>query len=73
MALAMCKVIIDEGLYDAHFIKEQTDLPLLVRLDNQRYLRQSDLREGGREDQFYFFDEKSGAVTEAPQTVPGPG
>ena len=67
LALAMCKVIIDEGLYDAHFIKEQTDLPLLVRLDNQRYLRQSDLREGGRQDQFYFFDEKSRAVVEAPR------
>ncbi len=67
LALAMCKVIIDEGLYDAGFIKEQTDLPLLVRTDNQRYLRQSDMREGGRQDQFYFFDEKSGAVTEAPR------
>ena len=30
IALAMCKVIVDEGLCDEAFIKEQTDLPLLV-------------------------------------------
>src|SRR3972149_2824334 len=32
LALAMCKTIIDERLYDAHFVQEQTDLALLVRL-----------------------------------------
>ena len=67
LALAMCKTIIDEGLHDTAFVKEQTDLPLLVRLDNQHFLRQSDLQEGGRQDQFYFFDEKGRSVVEAPR------
>src|SRR3990170_6162949 len=67
LALAMCKVIVDEGIYDATFVREQTDLALLVRSDNQRFLRGCDVDEGGRDDQFYFFDEKSGQVVEAPR------
>jgi anaerobic selenocysteine-containing dehydrogenase len=33
LALAMCRVIINEGLMDREFVREQTDLPLLVRVD----------------------------------------
>jgi DMSO reductase family type II enzyme molybdopterin subunit len=66
-ALAMCKVIIDEGIYDATFVKEQTDLPLLVRSDNRQFLRGADLEEGGGDEQFYFFDERSGGVAPAPR------
>ena len=67
LALAMCKTIIDEGLYDARFVKEQTDLALLVRLDNHRFLRAVDVQEGGREDQFYFYDSKARELVEAPR------
>jgi DMSO reductase family type II enzyme molybdopterin subunit len=65
LALAMCHVIIEEKLYDEGFVKDQTDLPLLVRGDNRRFLRASDVEEGGREDQFYFFDTGSGTIVEA--------
>jgi len=64
-ALAMSKVIIDEGLYNATFVKEQTDLPLLVRDDDKHFLRQKDMKEEGRDDQFYFFDSKTQKVVEA--------
>src|SRR3989304_5794005 len=67
LALAMCHTIIDEGLFDARFIGEQTDLPLLVRLDNRRFLRAADVQEGGRQDQFYLFDRASNQVLEAPR------
>ncbi|HET9476368.1 MAG TPA: molybdopterin-dependent oxidoreductase [Dehalococcoidia bacterium] len=67
LALAMCKTILDEGLEDRHFMKEQTDLPLLVRKDNGRYLREKDIKEGGRDDQFYWFDAKTSQVVEAPR------
>jgi len=67
LALAMCKVIIDGGLYKKQFIKEQTDLPLLVRKDNDRFLRGSDVTEGAREDQFYWQDVLTGVVTPAPR------
>jgi DMSO reductase family type II enzyme molybdopterin subunit len=66
LGLGMCRVIIDENLYKAGFIKEQTDMPLLVRLDNRRFLRASEVVEGGRDDQFYFFDTRSQRVVEAP-------
>src|SRR3990170_943534 len=56
LGLSMAQVIISENLYEMPFVKEQTDLPLLVRLDNRRFLRQSDLEEGGRDDQFYYWD-----------------
>jgi DMSO reductase family type II enzyme molybdopterin subunit len=64
-ALAMCKVIIDEGIYDSLFVKDQTDLPLLVRMDTKRFLRAEDLEEGGSSEQFYFFDERTRRVAEA--------
>jgi anaerobic selenocysteine-containing dehydrogenase len=67
LALAMCHVIIEEKLYDEEFVKDQTDLPLLVREDSRRFLRASDVEEGGREDQFYFFDTRSGKIVEAPR------
>jgi DMSO reductase family type II enzyme molybdopterin subunit len=67
LALAMCKVIIDAGLYDKQFVQEQTDLPLLVRTDNGRFLRGSDVVEGGREDQFYWRDTLSEVVVPAPR------
>jgi anaerobic selenocysteine-containing dehydrogenase len=49
LALAMCRIIVDEELYDAGFMKEQTDLPFLVRKDTGRFLRQTDLEDEGRE------------------------
>ena len=67
LALAMCKVIIDDGKVNEPFVKEQTDLPLLVRRDNSRFLRASDLEDGGREDQFYFLDAASGEIVPAPR------
>jgi DMSO reductase family type II enzyme molybdopterin subunit len=66
-ALGMCKVIIDEGIYNADFVRDQTDLPLLVRTDTQCFLRAEDLEEGASAEQFYFFDERTGRVVEAPR------
>jgi DMSO reductase family type II enzyme molybdopterin subunit len=67
LALAMCKVIIDEGLHDARFVQEQTDLPLLVRTDNGRFLRGKDFSQTERDDQFYWLDTKSGQIVPAPR------
>ncbi|MFQ5472112.1 MAG: molybdopterin-dependent oxidoreductase, partial [Dehalococcoidia bacterium] len=67
LSLGMCQVIIEEEIYDTQFVSEQTDLPLLVRTDNGRFLRQTELTGEGRDDQFYVFDAKAGAVAEAPR------
>jgi DMSO reductase family type II enzyme molybdopterin subunit len=69
---AMCQVILAEGLMDADFAKTQTDLPLLVRADNARLLRASDLS-GGSEEQFYWLDAASGRVVEATLATLDPG
>jgi DMSO reductase family type II enzyme molybdopterin subunit len=69
LGLGMAQVIVEEGLLDEAFVKEQTDLALLVRLDSRRLLRQSDLQEGGRDDQFFYWDRKSRKVMEASRST----
>ena len=57
LALSMCKVIIDAGLYNKQFVQEQTDLPLLVRKDTGRFLRGNEIiADDDREDQFFWWD-----------------
>jgi nitrate reductase alpha subunit len=46
LALGFIYVILSEKLYDEDFIKKYTDLPLLVRLDNLKLLRASDIVPG---------------------------
>ncbi|ACG57028.1 molybdopterin oxidoreductase [Hydrogenobaculum sp. Y04AAS1] len=43
LALSMAYVIMKEKLYDENFVKSFTDLPLLVRMDNAKLLRASDI------------------------------
>ena len=66
LALAMCRTIIEERLFDERFVKEQTDLPLLVRRDTGRFLRQSDVEAGGSEERFYAWDLATGGIALAP-------
>jgi len=67
LALSMAQVIVAEKLYKPDFMAEQTDMPLLVRLDNGRFLRGSDLSAKGGDDVFYVFDTVQGRVVEAPR------
>ena len=56
LALAMAQVIV-----------EQTDLPLLVRTDTRKFLREADLKRSGRDNIHYFWDLSSGQMKEAPR------
>jgi DMSO reductase family type II enzyme molybdopterin subunit len=67
LALAMCKVIIDAGLYQKQFVQEQTDLPLLVRKDTSQFLRGNEVMAGDREDQFFWWDTLGDALAPAPR------
>ncbi len=67
LLLGMCQVVIDEGLVDAAFVRDQTDLPLLARTDTRRFLRANEMTQGGRDDQFYFWDLKAREAVEAPR------
>ncbi len=66
LALAACHVVVEEGLYAADYVREQTDLPLLVQTASGRFLRESDVRSGGSEALFAFWDEANGALAWAP-------
>ncbi len=67
LGLSMCKVIIDAGIYNKRFVQEQTDLPLLIRKDNSRFLRGTDIADGDRDDQFFWMDARSQVLTPAPR------
>ncbi len=68
LALGMVNVILQERLYKSDYIKEQTDLPFLVRTDTGRFLRAIDVEEDGSADIFYFWNANTGRKVEAPGT-----
>ncbi len=66
--LSLAQVMIDEAIFDSDFVKEQTDLTLLVRLDDGRQLRSRDLADReGDDDTFFVFDRASQSIREAPK------
>jgi len=65
LGLAMANVIVEENLLNRRFVAEQTDLPLLVRTDTRRFLRDSDLSAGGDPEVFHIFDRASGRTQAA--------
>jgi DMSO reductase family type II enzyme molybdopterin subunit len=67
LALSMAQVIVEEKLYKSDFMAEQTDMPLLVRLDTERFLRGCDMIQAGADDVFYVFDTVANEVVEAPK------
>jgi len=67
LGLAISQVIIKEKLFKEEFVREQTDMPLLVVESTGKFLREKDLKSGGRQDIFYFWDKTSGALKEAPR------
>jgi DMSO reductase family type II enzyme molybdopterin subunit len=66
LALAACQVILAEDLHDADYVREQTDLPFLVRKDTGRFLREADLVRRGSESRFGVLDENTNRVRWAP-------
>jgi len=69
LALTACRYILDQKWLDESYVKEQTDLPLLVRRDTSRFLRASDLNQNAPDPEsvFYVWDGK----TNQPRPVPG--
>ncbi len=67
LALGMAAAVVEEGLVHERFVQEQTDLPLLVRDDTQRFLVEADLTEGGHPEQFFWLDRKTRKLAPAPR------
>jgi anaerobic selenocysteine-containing dehydrogenase len=53
LALGLAHLLIEKEAFDRPFAAEWTNGPLLVRSDNGRLLRESDLQQGGRADVLY--------------------
>ena len=67
LGLATARHIFESGKMDLPYVKEQTDFPLLVRLDNGLFLREKDLVEGGEENKLYIWNPD----TKQPHVAPG--
>ncbi|HEX8981324.1 MAG TPA: molybdopterin-dependent oxidoreductase [Ktedonobacterales bacterium] len=57
LALGIAHIMIERGWYDRDFIRDWTNGPLLVRMDNGRLLRQSDLETQGDAHQYVAWSE----------------
>jgi DMSO reductase family type II enzyme molybdopterin subunit len=66
LGLATARHIWESGRIDLPYVREQTDLPVLVRLDTGRFLRAADLEDGGADDVLYLWDPVASAPVEAP-------
>lgn len=62
LALSLVQVMFAEDIAHWEFIREQTDLTLLVRTDTKRYLRQADIDPGGEEQQLYQWHPENGLI-----------
>ena len=68
LAMAMVHTILKDRSFDTEYIKEQSDLPFLVRADNLKYLRETDFdTPEARDNLFYLWDEATNALVEAPR------
>jgi len=72
LALSMVQVMFEDGSIEWDYVREQTDLPFLVRTDDRKYLRQVDIdgKEGG-DKSFFYWDESTNALASVPATGRG--
>jgi len=68
LALGLVRALLERSAVDEAYVREQTDLPFLVRDDTNRFLRQSDVEPKGRDDIFYVWDLRTAQAVEAPGT-----
>ncbi|MBW1687677.1 MAG: molybdopterin-dependent oxidoreductase [Deltaproteobacteria bacterium] len=66
LGLATARHIWESGNLDLAYVREQTDFPLLVRIDTGRFLREADLVEGGRDNVLFMWNPKEGRPEQAP-------
>ncbi|HUI26085.1 MAG TPA: molybdopterin-dependent oxidoreductase, partial [Candidatus Kryptonia bacterium] len=66
LALGAAQVIVAENLYNPAYVAEQTDLPLLVHSETRRFVRESDVRNGGSDSTFFVWDKQRQEAVAAP-------
>ncbi len=75
LAMGIVHTLLDEGLYDEEYIKEQTDLPLLVQVSGPKkneFLRAEDLNYismlAVEDNIYYMWDQVTDSMVQAPGT-----
>jgi dimethylsulfide dehydrogenase subunit alpha/complex iron-sulfur molybdoenzyme family reductase subunit alpha len=69
LAAAIVNQLIAGKHYKVDYLKEQTDLPFLVRQDNGKFLREKDFKSDGSDQVFYVWDAKTGKAVPAPGSM----
>ena len=69
LAMAMAHIIVRDNLIDREHMKEQTDLPFLIRSDNAKFLRVSDVEQDGSDAEFYFWDLNTKGLAKTPGSM----
>jgi len=72
LALGMARTIVEEGLYDEAHLKEQTDMPLLVREDTGKFLRADEVglaSDADRPEYVFVMADQSGELRAAPGSL----
>ncbi len=74
LALAVCRYLIEHNYCDEPYVREQTDLPFLVREDTGRFLRGADTGLAGdkADEVFYVWDEATNSARPAPGSMGSP-
>lgn len=67
LGMTVARHLLEKDAIDHDFLREQSDLPLLVRLDTGRFLREEDLESNGRNDQLYHWHPENNR----PAAIPG--
>jgi DMSO reductase family type II enzyme molybdopterin subunit len=66
LALAICNVIVTENRVNTAFVREQTDLPLLVRSDTRCFLKEVDVDSAGGKERYMVWDAANRTLKAAP-------
>jgi len=69
LAAAIVHELIAGKHYKVDYLKEQTDLPFLVRTDNGKFLREKDFKADGNDEVFYVWDTKTARAVPAPGSM----
>jgi complex iron-sulfur molybdoenzyme family reductase subunit alpha len=69
LAMGLARILVEKGWINRPYVLEQTDMPLLVRQDTGKFLREADLQPDGAADIFLLWDEKQKKPALAPGSM----
>ncbi|MCP4954044.1 MAG: molybdopterin-dependent oxidoreductase [Photobacterium aquimaris] len=67
LALGLCHLLMVEGGVNEAFCTEQTDMPLLIRMDTKGFLKEAEIRKGDYKNTHLFINEADEKIVAAPK------